>query len=104
MKLIMTYDVVSGPDCWGITQPFEYESLEAAYVDFMDLLNKYRKQCKENTSGGKYQYTPSSVKFAGFDIDLCEFGSDREPKIQTLEEWFEENKSPSNYSLGINKA
>ena len=113
MKLVMTYFESDGYtySC-DITKPFEYQSLEAAYIDFMLIFEEYKKKFEVFHRGETKEWVSGEVSFAGFDIDLSTFRVRRdggttigwdEPKIQTIEEWFEENKSPSNFTLGIHE-
>lgn len=86
MKLVMTYAI--GDDCtWWANEviPFEYESAEAALVDFDKAL--------EQAAHSKYDFD-----FAGHHFDCASFfeWSERKhivektlPDIQTLEEWFD---------------
>ena len=100
MKLVMTYDVTDGYTYNSeIVKPFEYESLEKAYCDFIVIFEDYQKKYKEACDLQSYHYLNPDVKFAGFEIDLSNFhqhedGKDFwiEPRLQTLEEWFEANK------------
>lgn len=92
MKLVMTYSI--GDDCtWSANevQPFEYESAEAALVDFVEKVEKTIVQNKEH-EGDSY-----SFEFAGqrFDFRYFTFWCSKtrqvkvsEPCIETLEEWF----------------
>ena len=111
MKLVMTYDVGDGYT-WSseIVQPFEYESLEKAYCDFIVIFEDYQEKYKEARNSESYRYLNPDVKFAGFEINLSNFhqyedGKDFwvEPQLQTLDEWFETNKAPSDYTLGLVK-
>jgi hypothetical protein len=71
-KLVLQYDWCVPHEAFGTeTIPFEYESLESAYVDFWTL--------QENA---EYFFS-----FLG-----REFEKDVDAKIFTLEEWFETYK------------
>jgi hypothetical protein len=88
MKLVMTYAI--GDDCtWWANEviPFEYESAEAALVDF-DVALKAANKVKHSFE----------FDFAGHHFNCTSFfeWSDRKqcvektlPDIQTLEEWFD---------------
>ena len=96
MKLVIRYDVGDGYT-WNasVVEPFEYESVEKAEYDLLEMYEKWMQARKEND-----RYIFCDVKFAGLDIDLSNLHdwSDREdkyiynsPEIKTLEDWWESN-------------
>ena len=117
MKLVMTHDTGNGyTDSEYHTCPFEYESLESAYVDFMEHLNRYRQILeKAAETDDYYPLIDNQIKyvmFAGMDFDLSCFqewdinknGKQvytwSEPEFYTLEDWFEKHKSRPKSSCG----
>lgn len=79
-KIVLTWTHSNGVDSWDHTLPVEYESIEAAYVDFEYL-------CLEAAS-----LDLGTFKFYGFDfsvVDFFEQGRYYPPYMYTVEEWFE---------------
>ncbi len=106
----MTYSVGDGFS-WNaeITKPFEYESVEKAEYDFLELCENGRIK-SENTENYAERYNFTCFKFCGEEFSWSEFYYNLEtlskkgaviksilkyngPTIQTLEDWFEKNKT-----------
>jgi len=110
MKLVVSYHVGDGYtySC-DVTTPLEYESAEAFIVHFEDKLKEYLTKCDE-------EYTPSEFTLAGIEFSATDHiwnqrqekrKSDKVeyvrhidlPTVETLEEWFENNKPKEAASL-----
>ncbi len=89
MKLVMTYTI--GDDCtWWANEirPFEYESVEAALVDFEYAVDKAIVEHENFVFAGHHF---DRTNFTFWDVNKKRHGITL-PSIQTLEEWFENNK------------
>ena len=79
MKLVLHHTYVNEPDCITYDIPFEYESVEKAEYDFLELCEK---------AIGNY----NSVSFCGSEYYSHHFYCNGEyygPDIYTLEDWWE---------------
>jgi hypothetical protein len=92
MKLVMTYTIYSCPDSWDIIQPVEYESVDKAEYDFLELCEK---NMKENNRIG-FNFGGKIYDWRDF-YQTHEYGKDKgkrvydAPKFYTLENWWEQN-------------
>jgi len=91
MKIVMHY--VEGDGCtYSCDQdlPFEYESAEAALVEFERLFNEARGNGNPKGNLAMGQFT-----FAGMEFYCCTFvdgGQVFFPEFYTLDEWFEQKR------------
>ena len=113
MKLVMTYSAGDGYTYWcEVTKPFEYESLDKAEYDFLDLCEKSLDRFEKREFIQGVGWTPNSdgqFYFAGEEFNALEFFSREDiiskrgnikdvkyhyegPMIRTLEQWFEQEK------------
>lgn len=110
MKIVITYDI--GDDCTWCAQNtdcFEYESVEAAYSDFVDACRKQYAIIAEHHSKTKNMDFAEKIKIplptseisifnAKYDINLFfSKGYDNNvyehfPEFFELNDWFEKNK------------
>ena len=87
MKIVMTYS--EGDGCTyscDHTYPFEFESAEAAIVEFERLFNE------ANVPDPKRGYIVGQFTFCGFELNVCTFKDGNQvylPEFYTLDEWFE---------------
>jgi hypothetical protein len=113
MKLVIMYSIGDNYtySC-DVTTPFEYESKERAIADFSEKLLIYGEKLLIHLENQEYD-PDSKIIFAGMELDLDNFvGFDKkqskeyyilyfEPKIYTLEEWWEKYNNENYLSRGV---
>lgn len=105
-KLVLHFSVGDGYTyCCDENFPFLYESKEKAEYDLLTIWEDWTKRRIAANKNRKLPYVMSDIKFAGMELDMSNFSEwdnvkeefrYTEPRILTLEEWFEEY-SPKNY-------